>query len=81
MKSTASLAPPQKFEETEIPMCGKEDATRFREVLVKRLDRYSLELAEEKTKLIRFGRFARRDSQRLGEGSPGGRKVSGKAPG
>ncbi len=47
------------------------DAERFREVLVKRLDRYSLELAEEKTKLIRFGRFARRDCQRLGEGSPG----------
>ena len=47
------------------------DAKRFREVLVKRLGRYSLELAEEKTKLIRFGRFASRDSQRYGEGSPG----------
>ncbi|MEM6692355.1 MAG: group II intron reverse transcriptase/maturase [Planctomycetota bacterium] len=46
------------------------DAKRFRDVLVKRLNRYSLELAEEKTKLIRFGRFASRDSQRLGEGSP-----------
>jgi RNA-directed DNA polymerase len=47
------------------------DAVRFREVLTKRLGRYSLELAEEKTKLLRFGRFARRDCQRLGEGSPG----------
>lgn len=47
------------------------DAERFRAVLVKRLDRFSLELAEEKTKLIRFGRFASRDCQRLGEGSPG----------
>ena len=46
------------------------DARRFEEVLGKRLDRYSLELAKEKTHLIRFGRFARRDCQRLGEGSP-----------
>ncbi|TWU51557.1 hypothetical protein Poly59_31500 [Rubripirellula reticaptiva] len=37
---------------------------------LKRLGRYSLELAGEKTKLIRFGRFARRDCQRLGEGAP-----------
>ena len=47
------------------------DALRFREVLTKRLGRYSLELAEEKTKLLRFGRFASRDCQRLGEGAPG----------
>ncbi len=47
------------------------DARRFQEVLSKRLARFSLELAEEKTKLLRFGRFARRDCQRLGEGSPG----------
>jgi group II intron reverse transcriptase/maturase len=46
------------------------DARRFQEALGKRLGRYGLELAEEKTKLIRFGRFARRDSQRLGEESP-----------
>ena len=32
------------------------DAKRFREVLVKRLGRFSLELAEEKTKLIRSQR-------------------------
>jgi len=47
------------------------DAKRFADVLVKRLGRYSLELAVAKTKLIRFGRFARRDCQRLGEGAPG----------
>jgi len=44
------------------------DAGRFAEVLVKRLGRYSLELAQAKTKLIRFGRFARRDCQRQDEG-------------
>ena len=46
------------------------DARRFQEVLPKRLARYSLELAEEKTHLLRFGRFARRDCQRSGEGAP-----------
>jgi len=46
-------------------------AKRFPEVLVKRLGRYSLELALEKTKLLRFGRFAERDSARLGEGRSG----------
>jgi len=40
-------------------------------VLVKRLGRYSLALAEANAKLIRFGRFARRDCQRQGEGAPG----------
>jgi group II intron reverse transcriptase/maturase len=48
------------------------DARRFQEVLKKRLGRYSLELAEDKTKLLRFGRFAECDMKRLGEGtSPG----------
>jgi group II intron reverse transcriptase/maturase len=47
------------------------DARRFQEVLAKRLARFSLELAEEKTQLLRFGRFARRDCQRQGEGAPG----------
>lgn len=46
------------------------DAGRFADVLAKRLGRYSLELAKAKTKLIRFGRFARRDCQRQGEGTP-----------
>jgi RNA-directed DNA polymerase len=47
------------------------DARRFQTVLPKRLARFSLELAEEKTQLLRFGRFARRDCQRHGEGTPG----------
>lgn len=47
------------------------DARRFQDVLPKRLARFSLELAAEKTKLLRFGRFAERDSARFGEGAPG----------
>ena len=47
------------------------DARRFQTVLPKRLARFSLQLAEEKTKLLRFGRFARRECQRHGEGAPG----------
>jgi group II intron reverse transcriptase/maturase len=47
------------------------DAQRFQEVLKKRLERYSLELAEDKTKLLRFGRFAERDLKRLDGQSPG----------
>ena len=48
----------------------EDDAKRYQTVLPKRLGRYSLAVAEEKTKLIRFGRFARRDHQRRGEGAP-----------
>ncbi|MDA1050562.1 MAG: hypothetical protein O3C40_08775 [Planctomycetota bacterium] len=44
---------------------------RFQEVLPKRWARFSLELAEEKTKLLRFGRFAERETTRRGEGTPG----------
>ena len=47
------------------------DARAFQSVLPKRLATFSLEVAEEKTKLLRFGRFARRDSTRAGEGAPG----------
>ena len=47
------------------------DARRFQAVLGKRLARFSLELAEEKTQLLRFGRFAEGDTTRLGEGAPG----------
>ncbi len=50
---------------------NESDAVRYQAVLSKRLGRFSLSVAEEKTKLLRFGRFARRDSQRLGEGVPG----------
>jgi hypothetical protein len=47
------------------------DAHRFQEVLKKRLGRFSLELAEAKTKLLRFGRFAERETKRLDGQSPG----------
>ena len=40
-------------------------------MLRKRLARYSLQLAEEKTKLLRFGRFAERETTRLGGSPPG----------
>lgn len=46
------------------------DAVRYQTVLPKRLARSSLSVAEDKTKLIRFGRFARRDCQRRDEGAP-----------
>ena len=55
-------------------VCGFElesDARRYQAVLPKRLGRFSLSVAEEKTKLIRFGRFARGESQRRGESAPG----------
>jgi group II intron reverse transcriptase/maturase len=39
----------------------QDDAERFKEQLGERLRRFSLELHPEKTRLIRFGRFARRD--------------------
>ena len=48
----------------------EDDARRYQSVLPRRLGRYSLEVAEEKTKLIEFGRFARRNHQRRGEGAP-----------
>lgn len=39
----------------------RNDAIRFKEVLKKRLAKFKLELNEEKTKLCRFGKFAKRD--------------------
>ena len=47
------------------------DARCFQDLLVQRLGDFSLELALEKSKLLRFGRFAERESARLGEGRPG----------
>jgi len=46
------------------------DAVRYQTVLPKRLARFSLSVAEDKAKLIRFGCFARRECQRRGEGAP-----------
>lgn len=47
-----------------------DDAKRYQSTLGKRLGRFGLSLAPEKTKLIRFGRFAARDSREMGEGAP-----------
>jgi hypothetical protein len=43
----------------------EDDARRFKEALHDRFQRFSLELHPEKTRLIRFGRFALRDGRRF----------------
>jgi group II intron reverse transcriptase/maturase len=43
------------------------DAVRFREVLEKRLQKFSLRLAPTKTKLVEFGRFATRHAKERGK--------------
>lgn len=48
----------------------REDAERFRAELTDRFRRFNLELHPDKTRLIRFGRFAAGDRQRRGEGKP-----------
>lgn len=44
-----------------------EDAGRFRHDLGPRLNKFGLRLAEEKTRSLKFGRFARTDAQKLGK--------------
>lgn len=46
------------------------DARRFQAELAKRMAKFGLELHEEKTRLIEFGRFATRDRKRRGQGKP-----------
>ena len=48
---------------------NESDARAFQTVLPKRLARFSLEVAAEKTKLLRFGRFAERESNRFSMGT------------
>ncbi|MEB2363795.1 MAG: group II intron reverse transcriptase/maturase [Bryobacterales bacterium] len=43
----------------------EDDGRRFLEELRERFQRFSLELHPEKTRMLRFGRFARRDSRRF----------------
>jgi len=45
------------------------DAQKFQEALQKRLEKFSLELAPEKTRLVEFGRFAQRNA------ATGGKKM------
>lgn len=49
---------------------NRKEAERFKEALEKRLRKYGLELAEEKTKILEFGRFARQNRAARGEGKP-----------
>ncbi len=48
----------------------REDAERFLAELRRRLARFGLELAEEKTRLIEFGRFAAHDREHRGDPKP-----------
>lgn len=48
----------------------KTDADRFHEALRERLNKFNLELSEEKTRLIEFGCFACRNRKERGEGKP-----------
>ena len=48
----------------------KDDAERFYNALIKRLAKFNLEIAEEKTKILAFGRFAADNSKRQGLGKP-----------
>ncbi|WCF08372.1 group II intron reverse transcriptase/maturase [Paenibacillus thiaminolyticus] len=48
----------------------KDDAERFYYALLKRLARFNLTVAEEKTKIIRFGRFAEAARRKAGLGKP-----------
>lgn len=47
-----------------------QDAAAMRDAFAERLAKFGLELAGDKTKLLRFGRFARRESERLGRSKP-----------
>jgi RNA-directed DNA polymerase len=48
----------------------KEEAARFLKALRERLAKFRLELNEDKTRLIEFGRFAERDRHARGQGKP-----------
>ncbi|MCD9022562.1 group II intron reverse transcriptase/maturase [Cohnella silvisoli] len=48
----------------------KEDAERFYAALLLRLDKFKLNVAEEKTKIIEFGRFAEENRRKREKGKP-----------
>jgi len=48
----------------------KEDAERFYSALIERFRRFNLELALEKTKILEFGRFAKENRSKRGQGKP-----------
>lgn len=49
---------------------NKWEAETFRRKLEERLEKYGLSLAEEKTKILEFGRFAAENRKKSGEGKP-----------
>jgi RNA-directed DNA polymerase len=48
----------------------RDDAVRFQRAVAERLDQFGLKLHPEKTRLIEFGRFARENRRRRGQGKP-----------
>jgi RNA-directed DNA polymerase len=48
----------------------REDAERFQRAVAERLGRFGLKLHPDKTRLIEFGRFARNNRSRRGQGKP-----------
>lgn len=48
----------------------KSDAEQFYHLLKERLGKFNLEIAEDKTKIIPFGRFAEQETKRKGNGKP-----------
>jgi hypothetical protein len=46
------------------------DAKRFRKLLRKRLNNFGLEIAEDKTKMLEFGRYAEQERAKRGLGRP-----------
>lgn len=48
----------------------KHEAEKFYQVLKERLKKFNLEIAEDKTKIIEFGRFAEYNKKNRGEGKP-----------
>jgi len=48
----------------------RDDAERFRRAVTERLGQFGLKLHPDKTRLIEFGRFARENRRRKGQGKP-----------
>lgn len=47
------------------------EAKSFYQALIKRLKKFNLEIAEDKSKILPFGKFAEQNSKRKGKGKPG----------
>jgi RNA-directed DNA polymerase len=67
-KATGDMVVVRFADDVVVGFQHERDARQFQEDLGKRLETYKLELSEEKTKLIEFGRYAAR--KRRGKGQP-----------